>query len=73
MPGINGPELCRTVRNDPRWSRLAVIFATARTDPATIEEVFSAGADDYIPKPILGPELVTRVANRLERIRLYRA
>jgi diguanylate cyclase (GGDEF)-like protein len=73
MPGVNGPELCRTVRNDPRWSRLAVIFATARTDPATIEEVFSAGADDYIPKPILGPELLTRVANRLERIRLYRA
>jgi diguanylate cyclase (GGDEF)-like protein len=73
MPGVNGPALCRTVRNDPRWSRLAVIFATARTDPATIEEVFSAGADDYIPKPILGPELLTRVANRLERIRLYRA
>jgi diguanylate cyclase (GGDEF)-like protein len=73
MPGIDGPALCRTVRNDPRWSRLAVIFATARTDPATIEEVFSAGADDYIPKPILGPELLTRVANRLERVRLYRA
>ena len=69
MPGVNGPELCRTVRNDPRWSRLAVIFATARTDPTTIEEVFSAGADDYIPKPILGPELLTRVANRLERRR----
>ncbi|MGO9447162.1 MAG: diguanylate cyclase [Solirubrobacteraceae bacterium] len=73
MPAINGPELCRTVRNDPRWSRLAVIFATAHTDPATIEEVFSAGADDYIAKPIVGPELVNRVANRLERVRLYRA
>jgi diguanylate cyclase (GGDEF)-like protein len=73
MPGINGPELCRTVRNDPRWSRIAVIFATARTDAATVEEVFNAGADDYIAKPIVGPELVNRVANRLERIRLYRA
>lgn len=73
MPGVNGPELCRTVRNDPRWSGLAVIFATAHADAATIEEVFAAGADDYIPKPIVGPELVTRVANRLERVRLYRA
>jgi diguanylate cyclase (GGDEF)-like protein len=73
MPIVNGPELCRTVRNDPRWSGLAVIFATARTDAATIEEVFEAGADDYIPKPIVGPELVNRVANRLERVRLYRA
>jgi diguanylate cyclase (GGDEF)-like protein len=73
MPIVNGPELCRTVRNDPRWSGLAVIFATAHTDAATIEEVFDAGADDYIPKPIIGPELVNRVANRLERVRLYRA
>jgi diguanylate cyclase (GGDEF)-like protein len=73
MPGVNGPELCRTVRNDPRWSGIAVIFATARTDIATVEEVFSAGADDYITKPIVGPELVSRVANRLERVRLYRA
>jgi DNA-binding response OmpR family regulator len=64
MPSINGPELCRTVRNDPRWSGLAVIFATARTDAATVEEVFDAGADDYIAKPIIGPELVSRVANR---------
>ncbi len=55
MPGINGLELCRTVRNDPRWNRLAVIFATARTDAATIAEVFDAGADDYVPKPIVGP------------------
>ncbi len=73
MPVINGPELCRTVRNDARWSGLAVIFATAHTDPATVEEVFDSGADDYIPKPIVGPELINRVANRLERIRLYRA
>ncbi len=73
MPGVNGPELCRTVRNDPRWSGIAVIFATVHTDIATVEEVFSAGADDYVTKPVVGPELVSRVANRLERIRLYRA
>jgi diguanylate cyclase (GGDEF)-like protein len=73
MPGVNGPELCRTVRNDPLWSRLAVIFATARTDAATIERVFQAGADDYVTKPLIGPELITRVSNRLERVRMYRA
>jgi diguanylate cyclase (GGDEF)-like protein len=73
MPGVNGLELCLTVRNDLRWSRLAVIFVTARTDTGTVEEIFNAGADDYIAKPIVGPELVSRVANRLERVRLYRA
>jgi diguanylate cyclase (GGDEF)-like protein len=73
MPGVNGPELCRVVRNDPRWSRLAVIFVTANSDAATAELIFSAGADDHLSKPISGPELITRVTNRLERIRLYRA
>jgi diguanylate cyclase (GGDEF)-like protein len=73
MPGANGLELCRTVRNDPRWSGLAVIFATWEADAATVERVFNAGADDYVAKPIVGPELLARVANRLERVRLYRA
>ena len=73
MPGVNGLELCRTVRNDRRWSGVAVIFATSLTDADTVELVFSAGADDYVAKPIVGPELVARVSNRLERIRLYRA
>lgn len=73
MTGVNGPELCRAVRNDPLWSRIAVIFATAHTDLLTIERVFQAGADDFIAKPILGPELVTRVTNRLNRVRMYRS
>jgi diguanylate cyclase (GGDEF)-like protein len=73
MPGANGLELCRTVRNDPRWSGLAVIFATGAADAETVELVFNAGADDYVAKPVIGPEFVARVANRLERVRLYRA
>jgi diguanylate cyclase (GGDEF)-like protein len=72
MPGVNGPELCRVVRNDPRWSQIAVIFVTAHRDPATIEAVFGAGADDYLAKPIVEAELITRVSNRLDRIRLHR-
>ena len=51
MPGVNGPELCRVVRNDPRWSQIAVIFVTVHKDPATIEGIFQAGADDYLAKP----------------------
>ncbi len=73
MPGVNGPELCRTVRNDPRWGGLAVIFATGRTDADTIGLAFDAGADDYVAKASVGPQLVARVSNRLQRVRLYRA
>ena len=73
MPAVNGPELCRVVRNDPRWSGIAVIFVTAHKDPATIEGLFRAGADDCLTKPIVDTELIARVSNRLERIRLQRA
>jgi diguanylate cyclase (GGDEF)-like protein len=72
MPGVNGPELCRVVRNDPRWAHIAVIFVTACTDATTVEEVFRAGADDQLAKPIVATELITRVSNRLERVRLHR-
>ena len=50
----------------PQWSGLPVLFLTARTDPATVQEIFAAGADDYVTKPLVGPELTTTIANRLE-------
>ena len=70
MPQLSGIELCQVVRNDPRWSSLPVLFLTAHTDAETMQRVFAAGADDYVSKPIVGPELVTRILNRLERSRL---
>jgi diguanylate cyclase (GGDEF)-like protein len=72
MPHISGIELCQVVRNDPRWSGLPILFLTSHADPDTMHRVFAAGADDYVRKPIVGPELVTRILNRLERSRLLR-
>lgn len=72
MPGLNGIELCRILRNDPRWAALPIIFLTARTEPANVLRMFEAGADDFIAKPVLGPEVVARVRNRLERTRMLR-
>ena len=72
MPEVNGLELCRVVRSDVRWATLPVIFLTARTDPETLHAVFAAGADDFVSKPMVGPELTTRISNRMERVRLYR-
>lgn len=73
MPEVTGPELCRALRNDPRWEGVPVMFLTSRTDAASVHEVFDAGADDFLSKPFLGPEVVARITNRLERVRLYRA
>jgi len=64
--------LCQSVRADMRWSGLPILFLTAHTDADTMQQVFAAGGDDYVSKPIVGPELVTRILNRLERSRLLR-
>ena len=72
MPELSGIDLCQVVRNDPRWSELPILFMSARTDAETVHRVFSAGADDYVNKPIVGPELVARVLNRLERSQIRR-
>jgi DNA-binding response OmpR family regulator len=67
MPLFNGIDLCQAVRNDPYWQEIPILFLTAHCDAEMIQRVFMAGADDYISKPILAPELLARVLNRLER------
>lgn len=70
MPTFSGVELCRVVRQDPQYGDLPIIAITAHTEMEYIRQVFDAGADDLIHKPVIDSELVTRVINRLERLRL---
>ncbi|MBG1270188.1 ATP-binding protein, partial [Nostoc sp. WHI] len=70
LPFTKGIELCQMVRNHSRWSELPILFLTVHSDAEMVNQVFSVGADDFVSKPIVGPELVTRLVNRLERIRL---
>jgi diguanylate cyclase (GGDEF)-like protein len=72
MPGLDGIDLCRTVRADARWQRLPLLFLTGHGDAETVSRLFAAGADDYVSKPVLGPELLARVRNRLDRVVLQR-
>ena len=72
LPFANGAELCRALRNNDRWTTMPVLFLTGRADPATAQAVFEAGGDDYLTKPVEGPELLGRINNRLERVRLLR-
>lgn len=73
MPDLSGIELCRAVRTDPDWQELPILFLTAHQDRTTLKQVFAAGADDYVTKPVVEPELITRIANRLERSRQLRS
>ncbi|MEM9266798.1 MAG: response regulator [Cyanobacteria bacterium P01_F01_bin.13] len=70
MPYVDGLALCQVVRSDLQWCHTPILFLTAHTDATTKQQVFEVGADDYVSKPIVGPELVTRILNRLERSRL---
>ncbi len=72
MPGVEGVELCRVVRNDPLWKELPILFLTGSVTRESVSRVFAAGADDFVRKPFVGPELVSRIQNRLERVQLFR-
>lgn len=72
MPTFSGFDLCQVVRQDPCWGDLPILIFTAHTDLATVQQVFAAGADDFVGKPVVGPELVTRIVSRIERIQLQR-
>jgi DNA-binding response OmpR family regulator len=70
MPTYSGIDLCRVVRQDPQWGNLPILVVTAHTDRASVQQAFAAGADDFISKPVVGPELITRVISRINRDRL---
>jgi DNA-binding response OmpR family regulator len=72
MPNFNGLDLCRVVRQDPSWCDIGVVVLSAHTDAATVRQVYTVGADDYVSKPIVDAELVARLLNRLERVRTRR-
>ncbi|GAB3982907.1 hypothetical protein GCM10028806_55520 [Spirosoma terrae] len=65
MPGMNGFETCRQLKNNPLSRDIPVIFMTAMSD--TIDKVngFNMGAVDYITKPFQLPELMARVQTHL--------
>ena len=72
MPQVSGVELCQNVRKDGNWQDLPILFLTAHRELETIQQVFAVGADDYVVKPVVGTELLTRITNRLERNRLLK-
>jgi diguanylate cyclase (GGDEF)-like protein len=67
MPHVDGFELTRQLRQDPRTQAISVIILTARGLSADKLEGFAIGADDYIVKPFDTPELLARVRGVLRR------
>ena len=65
MPRMDGIELCKKIRGLPNTSGTPIIILSARGDTASVEEGFQAGANDYLSKPILHHDLVTKVRDIL--------
>jgi len=61
MPGLDGVEVCRKVRDVPRLKTVYLILLTVRGGKAHLIEGFTAGANDYITKPFDWEELDARV------------
>jgi len=66
MPGMDGFELCRQLKEDPAIEHIPVILVTAKSRIEDIETGFVLGAMDYIRKPFNPRELVLRVGNALD-------
>lgn len=61
LPGLNGLELCRKIKDEQELTAIPVVFLTGTVDVNTKVQAFDAGAIDYITKPFDGVELRARV------------
>ncbi|TAL24467.1 MAG: response regulator [Nitrospirae bacterium] len=67
LPGLNGMELCRIIKNDPNTASLPIIMLTAKGEEVDKVLGLEMGADDYITKPFSPRELIARVKAVLRR------
>ena len=67
LPGIQGMELCRILRNDSKTARLPIIMLTAKGEEVDRILGLEMGADDYMTKPFSPRELIARVKAVLRR------
>ncbi|MCP4132412.1 MAG: fused response regulator/phosphatase [bacterium] len=61
LPDGSGIEICKTLRADERYSSIFILILTASNDNATIEQGYTAGADDFIRKPVNPYELKSKI------------
>ncbi len=66
MPGMDGFEVCRRLKEDPKSKEVPIIFLSASSDPDSIIKGFDLGGVDYITKPYLAKEIIARIQTHLK-------
>lgn len=65
MPNMDGYTLCRTVKSDEKTADIPVVICSSLGETADLERGFDAGADEYLVKPVVPEELVSRLHSLL--------
>jgi diguanylate cyclase (GGDEF)-like protein len=71
MPEVDGLVMCRTIRAEPRWRQLPILFVADPDDDVLVQSIFAAGADDYLRTPLEAAELCARLSNHIARHDLH--
>ncbi|MFA5554323.1 MAG: response regulator [Phycisphaerae bacterium] len=67
LPGIDGLEVCKTLKSDSKTANIPIIMLTAKGEDADIVSGLELGADDYVTKPFSPKILIARVRRILQR------
>ena len=69
LPGIDGLEVCRTLKSDPETAHVPIVMLTAKGEEADVVIGLEMGADDYVTKPFSPRVLIARLKAVLRRPR----
>jgi DNA-binding response OmpR family regulator/DNA-binding CsgD family transcriptional regulator len=72
MPGMDGFELCRTLKANPHWAHIPVVFMTGLSDTEQILKGFASGGVDYVVKPLRLAEVLVRLATHVRNAQATR-
>ena len=67
MPTMDGFAACRMIRAQAETNEIPIIIVTTRGEGINIETGYESGCNDYVTKPINGPELLTKIENLIRQ------
>lgn len=67
MPKLNGKDVCRRLKGDPKTAKLPIIFLSAKAQELDVEAGLDLGADAYVTKPFDPSDLLDTVADLLRK------